>query len=291
MSLSTGRLPPLNALRAFEAAGRSLSFRAAADELGVTQGAVAQHVRGLEERFGFTLFQRLPRGLALTERGAAYFADVRRAFELLTEATDTVLARPKVVTLSVTPTFASRCLMPRLPRFTADHPEIELRIVATDKVSDMPRDGVDLAVRLAKPPFPLGISAQLLFPQEMIAVAAPGLFPPEDLPLGPERLSQVTILDDGIGEWGRLLQGRAPRTRLRFNQTALVIDAAIAGQGIAMAIPVFLAGPLAAGQLVRITDETYATPKGYYLVTPKQPQAPAATAIVADWLAGENWTA
>ena len=102
MPLSRRGLPSLNALRAFEAAGRKLSFRAAAEELGVTQGAVAQQIRALEDHLGIRLFNRLARGLSLTPQGAAWLADVTRAFDMLVESTDRLLARPDVVTISVT---------------------------------------------------------------------------------------------------------------------------------------------------------------------------------------------
>ena len=110
MSNSHRTLPPLNALRAFEAAGRHLNFRAAADELFVTQGAVAQQVRMLEEHIGFPLFQRLPRGVALTSQGSVYFAEVTRAFKILDKATAQLLREPKTVTISVTPTFATKLI-------------------------------------------------------------------------------------------------------------------------------------------------------------------------------------
>jgi LysR family transcriptional regulator, glycine cleavage system transcriptional activator len=111
------RLPPLNALRAFEASARHLNFRVAAEELGVTQGAVAQHVRGLEADVGVKLFERLPRSLALTPTGRGYAAQLRRAFELITDATATLRPEPQRLTISVTPTFASKWLIPRLPHF------------------------------------------------------------------------------------------------------------------------------------------------------------------------------
>lgn len=104
MMPSRRKLPPLNALRAFEVSGRRLSFRAAADELGVTQGAVAQQVRALEEHLGQALFQRLPRGLALTPQGASYLTNVTRAFDTLGDATGRLLEQPDTVTISVTPT-------------------------------------------------------------------------------------------------------------------------------------------------------------------------------------------
>ena len=112
------RLPPLNALKAFEAAGRHLNFRLAADEIGVTHGAVAQHVRALEARVGVKLFKRLPRGLALTDEGRKYLAPVRRAFEMIAGATDELCPQQAELTISVTPSFASKWLVPRLGRFT-----------------------------------------------------------------------------------------------------------------------------------------------------------------------------
>ncbi|RWF15024.1 MAG: LysR family transcriptional regulator, partial [Mesorhizobium sp.] len=143
-----GRLPSLNALRAFEVATRHLNFRLAAEELRVTQGAVAQQVRGLEAELGLKLFERQPRTLALTEAGRGYVANVRRAFELIAEATEALRPEPQHITISVTPTFASKWLIPRLPDFTAAHADIDLRIVASDRMANFQTDAVDLAVRL-----------------------------------------------------------------------------------------------------------------------------------------------
>jgi LysR family glycine cleavage system transcriptional activator len=243
---SNRKLPSLNALRAFEAAGRRLSFRAAADELGVTQGAVAQQVRGLEEELGFPLFQRQRRGVLLTERGMSYFSDVHRAFQQLIDATDAALSRLRVVTISVTPTFASKCLIPNLPGFAAEHPDIELRVMATDVLSDFGRDGVDLAVRLTKPPFPLGLAVEFLF-SDMIVVASPDLVSRYALPLTSEDVARFTLLNDGQAIWSRLLGGQVARAELHINQAALAIEAAIAGQGLAMANPIFLADALKTG--------------------------------------------
>ena len=128
------RLPPLNALRAFDVAGRHLTFRAAADEMGVTQGAVAQQVRLLEAHLGVQLFDRLPKGLAFTSSGRGYHAKVAAAFEDLRAATDILTPEPGKVLISVTPTFAGKWLIPNLPEFSTAHPEIDLRILATEKV-------------------------------------------------------------------------------------------------------------------------------------------------------------
>ncbi len=119
------RLPPLNGLRAFDAAGRHLNFRIAAEELGVTQGAVAQHVRGLESYLGLKLLDRLPRTLALTDNGQRYHAEISRAFTIIGNATQTLQPQSTHLTISVTPTFAAKWLIPRLTDFTAENPQIE----------------------------------------------------------------------------------------------------------------------------------------------------------------------
>ena len=137
-------LPPLNGLRAFAAAGRHLTFRAAADELGVTQGAVAQQVRGLEDHLNLRLFLREPRGLAFTEEGRTYHIAISRAFDQMADATDALRTAPSHVTISVTPTFASKWLIPRLSDFTEAHPGIDLRITATERVASFHADGIDL---------------------------------------------------------------------------------------------------------------------------------------------------
>ena len=163
-------LPPLNGLRAFEAAGRYLNFRAAADELGVTQGAVAQQVRGLEDHVGMPLFERLPKGLAFTAAGRGYHVRIAEAFTTLREASAVLQPQTAKVLISVTPTFAAKWLIPHLPDFTARYPDIDLRILATEKVSSFHADGIDLAVRLGEPPFGAVLEAHLLFRQEIVAV-------------------------------------------------------------------------------------------------------------------------
>lgn len=276
-------LPPLNALRAFEAAGRRLSFKAAADELGVTQGAVAQQVRALEDKLGFALFLRQRRGVLLTDRGHAYFAEVHRAFVQLIEATDVALSRKRVVTVSVTPTFASKCLIPNLPRFATEHPDIELRVMATDAISDFDRDGVDLAVRLTRPPFPLGLATEFLF-SDMIVVASPDLVANFSLPLAAEDIARFSLLNDGQANWAPLLGEHTARAELHINQAALAIDAAASGQGLAMANPIFLADALRTGRLVQVVNDVVKTDLGYYLVVPKRTRDDQAIVTVSRWI-------
>ena len=281
-------LPPLNALRAFAAAGRRLTFRAAAEELGVTQGAVAQQVRGLEDRLGVRLFLREPRGLAFTDEGRAYHAAVSRAFADLRDATSALRPAPPHVTISVTPTFASKWLIPRLGEFAEAHPDIDLRITATERVSSFHADGIDLAVRQGHPPFGASLRADLLFSQEVVAVCSPSLVPENDVPLDTANLSRVTLLHDTHDLWPRFIEaafGRAvvPPRGLRFNQTTLSLDAALAGQGIALASRFLVARDLAAGRLIRPVDSSLEGEQGFYLLTPRR-GASGASKAVRDWL-------
>lgn len=278
-------LPPLNALRAFEVSGRRLSFRAAADELGVTQGAVAQQVRALEDRLGLMLFQRFPRGLALTPQGAAYLADVTRAFDTLGEATGRLLARPEAVTISVTPTVATKLLIPRLAEFNTTLPDVELRTVATEALSDFDRDQVDIAVRLTRPPFPATLEARLLFRQELVAVASPHLVKGLHLPLAAEELRKLPLLHDAHSRWPAFLRSHGKLPGAVFNHTTLALDAALAGQGVALACRAFVAADLEAGRLVQVTDATTSIEPDYFLVRKRSSSSRKAVDAVWDWCA------
>lgn len=283
MDQSRRKLPPLNALRAFEASGRRLNFRAAADELLVTQGAVAQQVRALEDHLGLTLFHRLPRGLALTSQGANYLAEVTRAFDTLGEATGRLLDRPEAVTISVTPTVAAKLLIPRLAKLQADLSSIELRTVATEAISDFDRDNVDIAVRLTRPPFPSTLEAKLLFRQELVAVASPYLVGERVLPLTSEQLREMPLLHDAHNHWPELLGSKEKLPGAMFNQTALALDAALAGQGVALACRAFVASDIAAGRLVQVAEPTIRIEPDYYLVRKRSTSPRKAADAVWEW--------
>jgi LysR family glycine cleavage system transcriptional activator len=143
------RLPPLNALRAFEAAARHLSFTRAAEELNVTQAAISHQVKALEERLGVRLFRRLNRALLLSEVGQAYLPPVRDALDTIAAATERLVAHDVSGTLniSVSPSVAAMWLVPRLAGFRKAHPEIDVRISADDRLTDFARDDVDLVIR------------------------------------------------------------------------------------------------------------------------------------------------
>ncbi|MBH0312604.1 LysR family transcriptional regulator [Alcaligenes faecalis] len=280
MTKSRRSLPPLNALRAFEVSGRRLSFRAAADELGVTQGAVAQQVRALEEHLGLALFQRHPRGLQLTVAGAAYLAEVTRAFDTLADATGRLLVRPDTVTISVTPTVAAKLLIPRLGDLQAALPDVELRTVATEALSDFERDQVDIAVRLTRPPFAADLEAKLLFRQDLVAVASPRLVGNMTLPLSSEQLRALPLLHDAQGHWATFLKTSSKLPGAVFNQTTLALDAAMAGQGVALACKAFVAMDLAAGRLVQVAEAGTLGPD-FYLV--RKRSAPVRQSVDAVW--------
>ena len=219
------RLPPLKALRAFEAAGRHLNFRLAAEEIGVTHGAVAQQVRGLEAALNVKLFDRLPRGLALTEEGRKYLAPVQRAFQLIADATDDLRPQKAVLTVSVTPSFASKWLVPRLGQFTDSNPDVDVQVVASQGLANFQSDGVDIAIRQGRPPFGPGLTAELLYPFEFYAVCSPILQGGNHPIRKPEDIVHHVLLHDAHGLWPVFLEkacsGRpmAISRTVKFSQT------------------------------------------------------------------------
>ncbi|OWV82933.1 LysR family transcriptional regulator [Rhizobium sp. R72] len=288
------RLPSLNGLRVFEVVTRHLNFRLAAEEIGVTQGAVAQQIRGLEAELGLKLFDRLPRTLSLTEAGQSYVTNIRRAFELISEATETLKPEPLHLTISVTPTFASKWLIPRLPDFTVTHPNIDLRILASDRIANFQTDAVDLAVRHGRPPFGPNLNAELLFNHIIIAVGSPLLVEKLGGPSQGDNLAHYPLLHDGHDLWPQFLELAFPHTPLagakniRFNQTSLAIEAAIAGQGLALTSTFFVEDDLAAGRLLRVLPTELTVGTDFYVVSPRKPRHPASVAAVRNWLARQT---
>lgn len=290
MISSSRRLPPLNGLRVFEVVSRHLNFRLAAEEIGVTQGAVAQLIRGLEAELGLKLFLRRPHGLEPTEAGQQYAAKIRRAFELIVEATRDLRAEPQRLTISVTPSLASRWLIPRLPDFTAAHPTIDMRIVATDRLSNFETDDVDLAVRLGQPPFGAGLNAELLHAQTIIAIGSPLLIEKLGDPGEPAHFARYPLLHDAHDFWpaflGRAFPAGTPASaqNVRFNQTSLAVEAAIAGQGLALASIFLVADDIASGRLARILTAELPVEAGFHIVFPRKPRHPGPVEEVCRWL-------
>jgi len=290
------RLPPLNALKAFEASGRHLNFRLAADEVGVTQSAVAQHVRALEADFQVKLFDRLARGLALTEAGRKYHAPIQRAFDLIRDATDDLRPQQGVVTISVTPSFATKWLVPRLAQFTDANRDLNVQIVASPELANFQDDGIDLAVRQGLEPKGSGLMSAALFPSEFYAVCSPALLGGDHPLLMPENLQHHTLLLDGHGLWPlyieKVLDGKPTREfrTIKFNQTAHAVDAALAGQGVALAGDLFAADEIAAGRLVRPFPETVQKDLGFFIVAPRKSRNVTSVKRMWDWLIEQSRT-
>lgn len=277
------RRPPLNSLRSFDAAARHLNFRLAAEEMHLTQGAVAQQVRKLEGALDQRLFRRLARGLALTKAGAAYHAEIRRALDIIDRATDAV--RPeRRVTLSVPPSLASKWLLPRLPGLNRLHPGLELNLTASEALAAIPGGEADLAIRQGPEPGADNVSVDRIAAMGLIAVSAPSAaYEVRAL----RDFAALPLIEDGHRHWHRLFRaaGLAPPARtLDVNQTALAMDAAANGQGIALAPRLLVQDDLASGRLAEIWTPAPEPEQGFYLICPLPPGLTPEAQAVADWL-------
>jgi LysR family glycine cleavage system transcriptional activator len=297
----SSRLPPLNALRAFEAAARLESFARAADELAVTPGAISQQIRSLEEHVGTALFLREGRGLKLTEAGRAAANMTSDAFETLERAV-ALMRQPvqrRALTVSVAPSFAGKWLAPRLYRFQEIHPELEVWIAATSERVDLAAGAADLGIRYG-PGGDMTLHEERLLPEEVLPVCSPDLLR-EDKPLRtPRDLFGHTLLHDASPEsdvdgadWASWLKARNVRGvdtagGLKFNQSALVIDAAVAGRGVALAKRALAQNDLASGRLVALfADGTSPVRSAYHIVTARnRPLSSDAEAFIV-WLRNE----
>lgn len=287
------KLPSLNALKAFESASRHLSFKLAANELNVTQSAVAQQIRSLEEELGVKLFERHSKGVSLTANGRNYAYSIHQAFALIHEATQSFVHEKQHITISATPTFASKWLIPRLVDFTAMHPDIELQILATEKISHFQNDGVDLAIRYGSPPLGGGLNTALLLQDSFVIVASPQLVKLENQYLSLDNLFNYTFLHDAHNLWSIFLEKsnvKLPLNTLkniRFNQTTLAIDAAISAQGIALVNPIFIREELQTKKLIQVVEHTLKMETGFYLVSPRHSSNTENLMKVYNWLVSQ----
>lgn len=293
------RLPPLNALRAFEAAARHLNFSRAADELAVTPGAVSQQIQNLEDYVGGALFKRTPKGLLLTDAAQTALPALREAFDRLAEAASllTAPADGRRLTVSVAPSFAAKWLVPRLGLFEAAHPQVDVWLSADMEVVDFASGEIDLAIRYGTGRYP-GLEVQRLLAETVIAVASPELI--EATPLNDlTDLAHHILLhdgspdaDDSCPDWPMWLAARGVKgvdgTRgPRFNQSSLVIEAAVGGRGVALAKRALAQADLDAGRLVAPFQIATAVDFAYYVVHPKaKGRLPQVKAFVA-WITAQ----
>ncbi len=288
------RLPPLNALKAFEAAARHESFTRAAEELCVTQGAVSHQVKALEMELGLKLFNRERQRLVITEAGRAYLAVLRDVFDRIAVGTERLIQRQSsgVLTVSTSPDFAAKWLVNRLGRFAEAHSDIDLRISATLHHVDFTREDVDLAVRHGDGNWP-GLDVARLSSEQLFAVCSPKLLSgrnrltkPSDVLKYPllhldDRKAWSTWLDAAGVANAELSQGPV------LNRASMVIDAAVDGQGIALARTTLAAWDLINGRLVRPFSETLRLAKTYWIVCPKATALLPKITTFRDWLLAE----
>ncbi len=285
------RLPPLNALRAFECAARHLSFTKAADELHVTQAAISHQIKGLEDWLGLPLFRRLNRALELTEAGVSYLPSVRDALDTLSQATERLLRRDGsgALTISTMPSFAAKWLVMRLGRFQGRHPELEVRLHTTSQIVDFNQQDVDIAIRFGAGRWP-DLRCERLLTEDIYPVCSPALLA-GDRPLAkPEDLRHHTLLhDDYFITWGTWadaagLTGLDVTRGPRFDDSGLLLQAATEGTGVALARGVLVADDIAAGRLVRLFDVHLPGDYAYYVVAPPTHFSRPKVKTFRDWL-------
>jgi LysR family glycine cleavage system transcriptional activator len=284
------RSPNLNSLKMYDAAARHLNFRLAAQELNLTQGAVAQQVRRLEADLGYQLFYRKARGLELTKIGRSYHKPIARALAMINEATQNLEPESASITLSITPSFASKWLVPRLSSFSLAHPNIEVQTVANEGLANFQSDGIDLAIRLGHPPFSEKLCAELLSPLDLQAVCSPNYAEQAEPILKLEDFTTHQLIQDGHRLWDSLLEeaNLSPQNRImQFNQTALAMDAAANGQGITLAPRILLGVEVGQGRLVKVWQDGRTDQGGYYIVYPRHQKSSPARGTLIAWILAE----
>ncbi|BET98231.1 transcriptional regulator GcvA [Xenorhabdus taiwanensis] len=268
------RLPPLNALRVFDAAARHLSFTKAAEELFVTQAAVSHQMKSLEDFLGLKLFRRRNRSLLLTEDGQSYYLDIKEIFTAINDATRKLQARSAkgALTVSLSPSFAIQWLVPRLSGFNQSFPGIDVRIQAVDREEDKLSDDVDVAIFYGRGNWP-GLRTDRLYPEYLLPVCSPALLT-GDRPLKtPADLAKHTLLHDSSRrDWQAYVRQLDMQQQINvqqgpiFSHSAMVIQAAVHGQGVALANNVMAQNEIDAGRLVCPFNDVLVSKNAFYLV-------------------------
>jgi LysR family glycine cleavage system transcriptional activator len=293
------RLPPLIAVRYFEAAARHLSFTKAAQELHVTHSAISHQIKALEEWLGTPLFRRLNRSIVLTEAGQAYVRPVREALEKLGDASRALKSREQTgtLTVSVMPSFAAKFLVPRLGGFRRAHPDIDVRISAAERLVDFSREDVDVGLRYGRGNWP-GLRIDRLMRENLFPVCSPKLRRgPVPLKAPADLLNHTLMHDSDWPEsmWVRWLAAAGVKAdnlkpALSFNYSSLMIQAAIDGLGVALAQEALVRDDLATGRLIRPFDIDMPSDYAYYVVSPEATAERPKVAAFRTWLLTEACT-
>lgn len=289
------RLPSLLGLRAFEAAARNLSFTRASEELHVTQGAISHQIRALEEELGYPLFHRLPRQVTLTEEGQILARTLSASFEAMDATLSGLRQRQQQqqgwLTVSASPSFAVKWLVPRLDAFRACAPALEVRIAATDRLVDPRREPVDLCVYYGEGAYP-GLEVAPLVTDVVFPVCSPALAARLQRPadLVQHRLLHDEMFPDhperpGWTRWARLahvsLEGAS---HARFSHASMALEAAAAGQGVALGRSSLVTADMTEGRLVCPFGPVFSSPFSYWLVTAPGRMGQPHVQALADWL-------
>ncbi|HZD26506.1 MAG TPA: transcriptional regulator GcvA [Alphaproteobacteria bacterium] len=293
----TRRLPPLNGLRAFEAAARHLSISEAAGELHVTPAAVSQQIKGLEDFMGLKLFRRMNRALALTEAGRLLLPGLSDGLDRINDAVARVRKAQEggPLNLNTSPSFASKWLIPRLDDFQRRHPDIEVRITASMELTDFRRDDADCAVRFGAGKYE-GLEAVWLMGEEVFPVCSPRLLEGPQALTALDRLTHHRLIHDGTPnlddmtpDWKMWLQAAGvdnidPKHGLTITPWTMVVQAAIEGQGVALGRRNLVSADLAAGRLVRPFDLGLPIPFSHWLVYPPEALRRRKVKAFHDWI-------
>ena len=289
------RLPPLNALRAFEAAARQLSFSKAGDELHVTHGAVSRAVRELERDLGVPLFVRTTRSVRLTAAGSSYAQEVRAALDQLASATAAVREHhgAGMLNISTTESFAARWLIPRLARFRQHQPDIDVRLSTSEKLSDFNSDGIDIAIRYGRGNYP-NVKTELLMKEDVVPVCSPKLLEGPHPLRTPDDLKYHTLIHEDFeinwAVWLRAagIDGVDPHRGPVFYLSSHAVQAAIQGEGVVLGRSALIGDELADGRLVQPFALSLPVELAYYVVYPPRAIERAKVKAFRDWIFGET---
>ncbi|TAD89426.1 MAG: transcriptional regulator GcvA [Alphaproteobacteria bacterium] len=298
--MSGRRLPPLTALRTFEVAARLMSVSRAAEELSVTPAAVRHQIRLLEDQLGTPLTHRDGRGFLLTDAGQLLLPGLRTAFDKLAEAVAAVdrVGESGPLDVSVAPSFAIKWLLPRLDRFQTKHPDIDVRLSASMGLTDFSRDPVDLAIRYGRGHYD-GLMVEKLLPEAVYPVCSPELLANDPALSDPAALAHHTLLHDASPDddqscptWPMWLAaagitGVDAERGPRFNQSSLVLEAALLGKGIALAKATLAQADLDSGRLVRPFGDAVGLGFAYWIVVPESKVRLKRVKAFRTWLKAE----
>lgn len=295
------RLPPLNALRAFEASARHRSFSRAAEELNVTPAAISHQIKGLEAFLGAPLFRRAKRTLMLTPAGQSLLPGISKGFAAFTEAMEEfgLYDQTGMLTVAVTPSFAAKWLVHRIEHFNRAYPEIDIRMTTSMTLTDYSRDGIEIGVRYGKGDYE-GLVSEHLLSTEIIPVCSPRLLTGERRLEAPDDLRNFTLLHDDshrheamYPDWASWLRATGatavdPSHGLRFDTAGETQNAAVEGVGVALGRTTLVSDDIAAGRLVRLFDLVLPSDFAYWIVYPEASIKRPKVRVFRDWLKSEG---